>query len=65
MPTINLHRCTGIVTSVPSDSPDDYIVLKELKEKDFYRKPYNIEVDMLKDLVDILEVPELGQRSAE
>lgn len=39
MLTIKLDKCTGIVTSVPSDSPDDLIFWRELKDKEFYRKP--------------------------
>ena len=29
--TINTEKATGCVTSVPSDAPDDYIALKDLK----------------------------------
>jgi len=68
MLTIKMDKGTGIVTSVPSDSPDDYINYKELKEKDFYRKPYNIEVDMLdREIIDIIsiKVPDETTRSAE
>ena len=31
--TIKMDKGTGVVTSVPSDSPDDYIALKDLREK--------------------------------
>jgi len=68
MNTIKMDKGTGIVTSVPSDSPDDYINFKELKDKDFYRKPYNIELDMLdREIVDIIsiKVPDETNRSAE
>jgi leucyl-tRNA synthetase len=30
MPTISMNKGTGIVTSVPSDSPDDYAMLRDL-----------------------------------
>lgn len=30
MPTISMGKGTGIVTSVPSDSPDDYAMLYDL-----------------------------------
>jgi len=66
MPSILLDRCTGVVTSVPSDSPDDYIMFKDIKEKEKIRTDYGIELEMLdRELIDIIEVPELGQRSAE
>ena len=31
--TIKMDKGTGVVTSVPSDSPDDYIALKDLRDK--------------------------------
>ena len=31
--TIKMDKGTGVVTSVPSDSPDDYIALRDLREK--------------------------------
>ncbi len=33
MLTIKEDKGTGIVTSVPSDSPDDYAALRDLKNK--------------------------------
>lgn len=30
--TIKMDKGTGVVTSVPSDAPDDYIALRDLKE---------------------------------
>lgn len=30
MTTISMKKGTGVVTSVPSDSPDDYATLKDL-----------------------------------
>ena len=33
MLTIKENKGTGIVTSVPSDAPDDYAALKDLKNK--------------------------------
>lgn len=34
METISMNKGTGIVTSVPSDSPDDWAALKDLQEKE-------------------------------
>ena len=31
--TISMKKGTGVVTSVPSDAPDDYAALKELQDK--------------------------------
>ena len=36
--TISMDKGTGIVTSVPSDSPDDYMALTDLKRKDKLRE---------------------------
>lgn len=33
MLTILMDKGTGVVTSVPSDSPDDYATLEDLKKK--------------------------------
>lgn len=38
---------TGVVTSVPSDSPDDYAALQDLKKKIDFRKKFNISDDMV------------------
>lgn len=33
MMTIKENKGTGVVTSVPSDAPDDYAALRDLKKK--------------------------------
>eukprot|EP00953_Heterococcus_sp_UTEX-ZZ885_P004973 3160-Heterococcus_DN1.PRE.8 len=40
--TISMAKGTGIVTSVPSDAPDDYAALKELKEKELFRAKFGL-----------------------
>jgi len=47
MLTIREDKGTGIVTSVPSDSPDDYAALTDLKKKPALREKYNITDDMV------------------
>lgn len=42
MLTIKEDKGTGIVTSVPSDSPDDYAALVDLKKKQPLREKYGI-----------------------
>jgi len=34
MMTISMGKGTGIVTSVPSDSPDDWAALRDIKNKE-------------------------------
>lgn len=42
MLTIKEDKGTGVVTSVPSDSPDDYAALVDLKKKQPFREKYGI-----------------------
>lgn len=47
MLTIKSDKGTGIVTSVPSDSPDDYAALVDLKKKQALREKYSIQDSMV------------------
>ena len=38
---------TGVVTSVPSDAPDDYVALKELKDKPLWREKFGLTAEMV------------------
>jgi leucyl-tRNA synthetase len=42
MMTINANKTTGVVTSVPSDSPDDYAALEDLKNKEALRTKFGV-----------------------
>lgn len=42
MLTIKSDKGTGVVTSVPSDSPDDYAALNDLKQKKALREKYSL-----------------------
>uniref|UniRef100_A0A0V0G4H9 leucine--tRNA ligase n=1 Tax=Triatoma dimidiata TaxID=72491 RepID=A0A0V0G4H9_TRIDM len=66
MLTIKADKGTGIVTSVPSDSPDDYAALLELKKSAALRTKYHIEDYMVMpyDPIPIIYVPDLGNLSA-
>ncbi len=45
--TISMGKGTGVVTSVPSDAPDDYAALKELKNKPLWREKFGLTAEMV------------------
>lgn len=42
MINISMGKGTGVVTSVPSDAPDDYAVLMDLVKKQPLREKYGL-----------------------
>ncbi|XP_074147819.1 leucine--tRNA ligase, cytoplasmic isoform X3 [Sminthopsis crassicaudata] len=66
MLTIKEDKGTGVVTSVPSDSPDDVAAFRDLKKKQALRAKYGIKDEMVMPFepVPIIEIPGLGNLSA-
>lgn len=66
MLSISMEKGTGIVTSVPSDAPADWVNLKDLKNKPEWRKKWGLTDEMVLpyEPIPILDVPELGKLSA-
>ena len=66
MLTIKDDKGTGVVTSVPSDSPDDYAALRDLKEKKALRDKFNLTDEMVLpfEAIAIIEIPGYGSLSA-
>lgn len=65
MLTVKEDKGTGVVTSVPSDAPDDFAALMDLQNKPALREKYGI-TDVMVDFkpVPIIDVPEYGALSA-
>ncbi|GJM94152.1 hypothetical protein PR202_ga10770 [Eleusine coracana subsp. coracana] len=61
-----LYKGTGIVTSVPSDSPDDFMALRDPATKPALRDKYGVKDECVpNDVVPIIHIPEFGLKSAE
>ena len=62
---VKANKGTGIVTSVPSDAPDDYAALMDLKNKQPLREKFGIEDHMVEfEPVPIINVPGFGDLCA-
>lgn len=66
MLTIKEGKGTGVVTSVPSDSPDDFAALHDLKRKAPLREKYGIGAEMVVPFepIPIIDVPGFGSLCA-
>lgn len=67
MLTILTDKGTGIVTSVPSDSPDDYMALQDLKKKPALREKFGVKDEWVLpfEVIPIINIPGFGDVAAE
>ncbi|KAK9673508.1 hypothetical protein RND81_12G171800 [Saponaria officinalis] len=67
MLTILTDKGTGIVTSVPSDAPDDYMAMHDLKAKPALRAKYGVKDEWILpfDIIPIINIPGFGDKPAE
>ena len=59
---IDQRRGTGIVTSVPSDAPDDYVALRELQADDALLERFRLDKERIRGIepVPIIRTPGFG-----
>lgn len=62
MESVKASKGTGVVTSVPSDSPDDYATMMDLVKKAEYYKIKKEWADL--DILPIIETPSYGNLTA-
>ena len=64
--TILTNKGTGIVTSVPSDAPDDYAALNDLRTKPKLREKFGIKDEWVLpyEVIPIIDIPDLGTSAA-
>lgn len=64
--TISMTKGTGVVTSVPSDSPDDYMAITDLKNDEKLREKHGVKKEWIESYepVKILNIPEISDLSA-
>eukprot|EP00511_Aplanochytrium_stocchinoi_P005546 CAMPEP_0204823690 /NCGR_PEP_ID=MMETSP1346-20131115/1762_1 /ASSEMBLY_ACC=CAM_ASM_000771 /TAXON_ID=215587 /ORGANISM="Aplanochytrium stocchinoi, Strain GSBS06" /LENGTH=758 /DNA_ID=CAMNT_0051950443 /DNA_START=48 /DNA_END=2324 /DNA_ORIENTATION=+ len=64
--TISMTKGTGVVTSVPSDAPDDYAALRDWQTDAKLREKYGVKEEWVKgyDVIPIIEIPGYGDKAA-
>jgi len=64
--TISMTKGTGIVTSVPSDAPDDYAALRDLQTDEKLRAKHGISEDMVVPfkVIPVVDIPGIGINAA-
>lgn len=58
--TILMKKGTGVVTSVPSDSPDDFAAFTDLKKKPKLREKFGVKDEWIMPY-EVMSIPHLLQ----
>ena len=66
LPSISMTKGTAVVTSVPSDAPNDYAMLRELQEKEGLRERMGVKLEWVENFhpIPIVDVPGMGDLCA-
>lgn len=67
LPSISMTKGTAVVTSVPSDAPHDFAMMRDLQTKEGLRERMNVELAWVEgfDPVPIIEIEGMGDVSAQ
>lgn len=66
LPTISMTKGTAVVTSVPSDAPNDFAMLRDLQTKEGLRERMGIQLEWVEGFnpVPLINVPGMGDLCA-
>jgi len=66
LPTISMTKGTAVVTSVPSDAPHDFAMLRDLQTKEGLRERMGIQLEWVQgfDPIPIIDIDGVGDLSA-
>ena len=65
MMTISMMKGSGVVTSVPSDAPDDFAALRDLQQKPALREKYGVDEAWVNfEVIPIIDIPGYGDKAA-
>ena len=66
MMTISMNKGTGVVTCVPSDSPDDWMAISDLRGKKALCQKYKVTQEMASiPLIPIMNIPSIKTEEKE